>query len=123
MASAKGMFTIPPDALGFFAVGATSETTGENVLSTPAHNHNGEGARETWTSLIEGQLAAWARDPTQLQEEDYTAPTTETIAQASSVASALRDQGAPPPSRVVPTGDGGIAFQFERGHEFISIEI
>ena len=35
----------------------------------------------------------------------------------------MRDHGAPPPTRIVPTGEGGIALQFERGRDFVSIEI
>jgi hypothetical protein len=72
---------------------------------------------------IQGQLADWARDPAQLAEDDLTAPNAATIARASLVASTLHENGAQSPNRVVPTGDGGIAFQFERGHEFISIEV
>ena len=61
-------------------------------------------------AIIERQLAEWARDPAQLQEDDLTAPSAATIARLLSVAVSLRDHGAGPPARVVPTGDGGIAF-------------
>ena len=74
-------------------------------------------------SLIDDQLAAWARDPTQLGDDGVQPPSTATITRASLVASALRDFGALPPTRVVPTGDGGIALQFDWGRKFVSIEI
>ncbi|HEX5446771.1 MAG TPA: hypothetical protein VFW87_23335 [Pirellulales bacterium] len=51
------------------------------------------------------------------------APNIDTIRRAIVVACSMRDQRLTPPDRIVPTGDGGIAMQFERDPEFISIEI
>lgn len=124
MASAREAFTISADALAFIGVGGGRGTSGANLPSTPANGHGGDKVRkDDWAAIIEGRLAEWARDPAQLEDEDLTAPNAATIARAFLVARSLREQGAPPPCRVVPTGDGGIAFQFERGREFLSIEV
>lgn len=124
MASAKDSFTISNHALGFFAIGPARAAArpGEQTATADSPGNRDSG-RIGWADIIEGRLADWTRDPTQLEEEDLTAPNAETIARACLVASTLRDKGASPPNRVVPTGDGGIAFQFERDREFISVEV
>lgn len=124
MALAKDIFTISNDALVYFAVGHArlAAEPGEQNATSDATGNEGSG-RIGWADIIEGRLADWARDPTQLEEGDLTAPNAATIARACLVASTLRDKGASPPDRVVPTGDGGIAFQFERGREFMSVEV
>lgn len=76
-----------------------------------------------WAKLIQGQLADWRRDPQQLEDEDIPPPSADTIDRVMTVAMAMHDQGLPPPDRIVPTGDGGIALQFELNNEFISIEV
>lgn len=76
-----------------------------------------------WASFIQGQLADWRRNPRQLEDDDIEVPSAGTIDRATAVAISMRDKGLPPPDRIVPTGDGGIALQFERNNEFISIEV
>ena len=124
MASAENSFTISNDAMVFFAVGPARLAAGPSEqYATSDATGNVDSGRIGWADIIEGRLADWARDTTQLEEEGLTAPNAATIARAFLVASTLRDKGASPPDRVVPTGDGGIAFQFERGREFISVEV
>jgi hypothetical protein len=76
-----------------------------------------------WNAIADSQLIAWGRDPGQLEEDGIQAPAEQTIARATELASRLRVQGVPAPTRIVPTGDGGIAFQFEDDSRFTSIEI
>lgn len=100
------------------ATGAPSAPVGRQAAS------DDEGRKAArWSELIEDQLAGWRRDPAQLEDDDILSPTADTIRRAIVVASSMRDQGLSPPDRIVPTGDGGIAVQFERDPEFVSIEI
>jgi hypothetical protein len=75
-----------------------------------------------WRGSIE-RLAAWSKDPHQLFEADLEAPATEVIQWTYELAQAIRDLGASPPLRVVPTGDGGIVLEFQRGTDFDTLEI
>lgn len=76
-----------------------------------------------WSKFIQGQLSDWRRNQRQLEDDDIEAPSAGTIDKATAVAISMRDRGLPPPDRIVPTGDGGIALQFDRDNEFISIEV
>jgi hypothetical protein len=69
-----------------------------------------------WQEVFE-QLAAWARDPDQLSDEDIEAPSGRMIQLAMDSAAVMRDRNAEAPDRVVPNGDGGIVFRW-RSHEF-----
>lgn len=82
-----------------------------------------EKVADAWAPFIEEQLAAWALNPSQFEGDDLVPPSAEAISRASTTAISLRDHGAPAPTRIVPTGDGGIAFQYDGEPEFISIEV
>lgn len=79
--------------------------------------------REAWENLTDSTLIEWGRDPALLEDDDVIAPSIETIGRAFDIASVLRSHGLPAPTRIVPTGDGGIAIQDDAGHDFVSIEI
>lgn len=65
-----------------------------------------------------------AGDAIQLSSKVTTSlPRRRILFAAPSSSQARRDQGLSPPDQIVPTGDGGIALQFERDPEFVSIEI
>jgi hypothetical protein len=120
--SANETFMISSDSLAYFAVGSVP-TNGAQESRALSSGREPISSASDWSALIDGQLASWAHHPAQLKDDDVLAPSVATIRKASLVAASLRDRGAPSPTRVVPTGDGGIALQFERGREFISIEI
>lgn len=120
MSSTKDNFAISSDSLAYFAVGNPGGGSGQKPSLNPAE---GKKSELSWSQLIDGPLASWARDPSQLDDDGLLAPSSATITKASLVAASLRDHGAPAPTRIVPTGDGGIALQFDRGRQFISIEI
>ena len=76
-----------------------------------------------WENVIDCQLTKWANDPCQLENDGIEAPSQEIISLACRVALMMRDEGMPPPLRVVPNGDGGITFEREAGLLFETIEI
>lgn len=79
--------------------------------------------RAGWQQIIDGDLAEWSKNPEQFEDDGYKAPSLETIALAARIASACRDAGWPAPSRVVPDGEGGIAFNRHDGSLFEITEI
>lgn len=79
--------------------------------------------REAWENLIDNTLIDWGRDPEVLEDDGVTPPSVETIKHAYEIAAALRRVNFPAPTRIVPTGDGGIAFEVDAGSDFVSVEI
>jgi hypothetical protein len=122
VSSAKEAFTISSDSLAYFAVGPSSPRAAP-VAEAPSSRRDTTPDVSAWSALIDGQLASWAQNPASLEDDDLLAPSLSTIRKASLGAASLRDHGTPLPTRIVPTGDGGIAIQFARDREFISIEI
>jgi hypothetical protein len=69
--------------------------------------------RKAWASIIDFKLIEWGYNPGRFDAEEIDPPTAEAIHAAMEFATALRDSGACPAADwVVPTGDGGIAFQW-----------
>ena len=122
MSSANDAFMISSDSLAYFAVGSVPARRAQGLKGSSSEREPISSSSE-WSALIDGQLATWAHNPAQLEDDDVRAPSVAIIKKTSLVAASLRDHEAPAPTRIVPTGDGGIAMQFERGREFISIEI
>lgn len=79
--------------------------------------------RERWESLVDRTLIEWGRDPAILEDDGIIPPTIGTVKNACDIARVLCRLGLPAPTRIVPTGDGGIAFQADADHDFVSIEI
>lgn len=127
MSQAESRFAFSGQSLSYLtAICAAWQTViGAPPASADGHAASSDEGRKAarWSELIEGQLDGWRRDPAQLEDDDVLAPTIDTIRRAIVVARSMRDQRLPPPDRIVPTGDGGIALQFERDREFVSIEI
>ena len=76
-----------------------------------------------WETIIDQYLVEWGRDPSVLMDEDFVPPSIAIIHKACQVARGLRDDGAPPPLRVVPDGEGGISFERRAGSCFQSLNI
>lgn len=76
-----------------------------------------------WDQIIHEPLARWIADPSQLVDDNVEPPTTTVLEQGFALARLLRDLGAPAPLRLTATGDGGIAFEFERDCTFDTVEI
>lgn len=71
--------------------------------------------------MIDELLVQWGRHPELFEDEGIDAPTAAAIAAANAAACLLRDQEAPPPTNVSPTGDGGIALHYEHNEILFTI--
>ncbi len=79
--------------------------------------------RDKWQEMIDYRLAEWARDPSQLEDDEVPSASRDTIQIAIRVAGQLRDNGSPAPTRIVPDAHGGIVFEREEGNLFESYRI
>ena len=91
----------------------------ESVLSSGELHQNRMG----WQKVIDDRLIEWGKDPSRLEDDGIEAPSRPIIVLACRVARVMRDAGKPPPLRVVPDGDGGIAFEWKDGPASHAIEI
>lgn len=78
--------------------------------------------RDGWDRILNESLIEWGGDPSRLRDSDIEPPSRELITLVSRYALKLRDAGLPPPTRVVPNGDGGIALEKFVNSSFQSIE-
>lgn len=99
--------------------------TGIDELTSDAIHRAGAANRDRWEDFIDSPLVVWGKDPSCLQddEEGIIAPTREAVNRACVLAIKMRDQDAPPPTRVVPDGEGGISFERRLGDVFQSMDV
>ena len=81
-----------------------------------------EGTPEI-AEAIDRYLVEWGRDPQALRVDGIEPPSGETIALAARWAQKVADAGWVAPTRVVPDGDAGIAFELRSGDLFQSLAI
>ena len=81
--------------------------------------------REQWDEIIDSFLIEWGKNPSLLEDPDegVLSPTNQSIRIAIGLALVMRNHDAIPPSRVVPDGEGGIAFELMRGEVFESMQV
>jgi hypothetical protein len=79
--------------------------------------------RRRWDEIIDQRLIEWGRDPSQLNDDGVVPPARDVVRRACQLAAAMRDSGLPAPSRVVPSGEGGIVFERQVGPTFTAIEV
>jgi len=88
-----------------------------------AESHPVQNSRQAWDEFIDRVLVEWGRNPDALEDDDFLAPGLEIIDMACQVAIAFRDEGFPPPTRVVPDGEGGVCFERDADQVFESLRI
>ena len=99
----------------------STEGLGERLLaSAPAAE---EKYREGWERMINSFLIPWGQDPSLLDDDEYTPPSRRIIQLAARVTIEFRNAGAPAPLRVVSDGEGGIAFEWQEGKLFKSLNV
>ena len=81
-----------------------------------------EAARQEWDVSVLAKLTEWAENPELLRDEGVIEPSLVSIHVAINVGTQLRNQEDPPPHRVVPNGDGGIAFEWWSSSKSVTIE-
>ena len=104
----------------FDEIVATEAATEESLASTAGVD---EAKYEGWQRIIDDYLIEWGLNPDQLADDDLIPPSKQVIGYANRVAIALREAKWSPPLRVVPDGEGGIAFEQRSGDFFQSLEI
>ena len=76
-----------------------------------------------WDAMI-SQLLQWSDDPAEAGDDDgFDPPSYTAIGQALELARAWRDAEMVPPLRVLPDGEGGIAFERREGPSFKSLRV
>lgn len=78
--------------------------------------------RDAWNNAID-TLIEWGRDPSSLEDDGIDAPTGRAVSRACQIAKDLQSLDFPAPTRVVPTGNGGVALQLERNDSLVSFEV
>ncbi|MDA0838830.1 MAG: hypothetical protein O3B01_15980 [Planctomycetota bacterium] len=97
----------------------TSFVTDDTCLVTRSSRDDRE---QRWQVLID-VLTDWAMHPEELDEDGLEPPTQDVIQRAAWLACNLCEAGVRPPTRIVPNGDGGLAFESLQGDEFEALEI
>lgn len=78
--------------------------------------------REQWQPHLE-TLRSWRCSPDELTDDDIEAPSQEIIELALELAQSMIQESLPSPTCVVPTVDGGIAFERRSGDWLERVEI
>lgn len=79
--------------------------------------------RHGWDNAV-NRLLLWWQDPARAGDDDgFVPPSRVAVDVAIQVATALRDNRRPPPLRVIPDGEGGVAFERRGGHIFESLRV
>ena len=79
--------------------------------------------RTGWDTTID-RLLAWWEEPSLAGDDDgFEPPSRESIHVALQLARAYRDNFLSPPLRVVPDGEGGVAFERRSGNLFESLRV
>lgn len=84
-----------------------------------------EKRRAAWERVIDEKLIEWGNHPERFEEDGLDPPSKESIRTGCLFAAYLRDDTpeVPVPNRVMPTGDGGIVFEYRSGKESTIYEI
>lgn len=72
---------------------------------------------DAWQDLIDQTLHRWLRDPSLLDDEGVDAPSGAILRLALDLAEKFRDEGVPPPDKIVTDPNGGIVFERTLGNE------
>ncbi|MEQ1891031.1 MAG: hypothetical protein ABL998_00675 [Planctomycetota bacterium] len=81
-----------------------------------------EEARERWEE-IQGMLLGWLRDPRKALDEDLEAPTPSAIRSALRRSQLWSRGRVRNPTRVAPSGDGGVLFDWRLEPTSIEVEV
>ena len=119
-----GDFTMPETISCSEPIQQTVSTGIENG-TLASDSREADAHREGWQRIIDEYLVEWGRNPAFLNDDEIVAPSLSVISYACQIAVDLRDAEPPPPSpsRAVPDGEGGIAFERRVGDCFQSLEI
>lgn len=75
-----------------------------------------------WQNVVDQKLIEWGRQGGREDEDGVVWPSATTVGRARDLVGCLQDI-CRPPDRVIPNGDGGVAFEWYRGLDSVSIGI
>ncbi|HET6883904.1 MAG TPA: hypothetical protein VFI31_27365 [Pirellulales bacterium] len=81
-----------------------------------------DGERSEW-QRIEALLSKWSQKQPLRDEDGVEWPSPALVEVALNLARSLEGQALHPPSRVVPNGEGGVVFEFQREHQLQTMEV
>lgn len=88
----------------------------ESLSPSMIDSRHEERRRQAWQRLIDQNLLAWLRDPSQLDDDGIDAPTATIVRLSLDLAERYRDEeGFPAPNSIVPDPNGGIVFERREG--------
>jgi len=117
MLNASTLETLSPPIRTFMTTGAS-----EDRVLTYDDRHR-EKNQALWQQLIDNHLIEWGKAPGSLVDEDLMPPLAEILNKACDFARKSRDKNYPAPIRVVPDGEGGVAFEWQAGRLFIMLHL
>lgn len=120
MSDVKATFTISAENLALFA--GIPRLQEPDKGGADQRTRQPRNSSDTWAPSVD-QLVARAQDPALLVDDDLIAPSTATISAQRRSVGPCAIKGTPAPTRIMPTGDGGIAFQYDGHPDFISLEV
>jgi len=106
---------VPDSAQSYTAGAATEEGLSTGISECKA-------CLDAWQRMIDHKLINWGRYPEQLAEDDLIPPTRAAVGRAITIAQTAittmqetKGRNIPPPTHVMPDGDGGIVLEWEEG--------
>ena len=109
--------TLLRDVPAFVPTGAASDDALASEPKPRAEDRIG------WQRIIDNHLVEWGRHPSRFDSDEIIPPSRAIIHAACHVAMRLRDAELSAPLRVVPDGDGGIAFEHDAGEWFQTLHL
>lgn len=96
----------------------------QRIVQTGAGGELSFGGRPaSWEEVIAESIARWQVDAASIFDDDIPTPTDDVMRLARWKARSLMETGVDAPSRIVPTVDGGIAFEWESLSRFESLTV
>jgi hypothetical protein len=102
----------------------TFSNAARRIVCTRAGGEPSFGTQsKDWDELLTETLARWTDDPSLIHDDDYPSPSAAIMSIAQNAACAFRARGVTAPTRIIPTADGGIAFEWDSYPTFASVTI
>lgn len=117
MTTADLAHTISAAVQGSVWVRQTAEHTAADATSRADEDRAG------WQRVIDGVLHEWEARRQLVDEDGIEWPAPAIVAIARKLASSLQSQEMRPPKRAVPSGEGGIVFEWQHEQELQTMEI
>lgn len=76
-----------------------------------------------WNEKIQDTLIAWFNLPSLFDDDDFEPPNRKTILAAISLARLMKENDCLPPTRIVPSVDGGVILETAAAPFLVTIEI